>query len=329
MLFVDNQGITDPYINLAIEEHLMRNLETQEVILLFYINEPSVIIGRHQNPFEEINRDYVEEQGIHVVRRLSGGGAVYHDLGNLNFSFITTNTHKNFHNFRKFTQPVIRVIKQLGAPAELSGSSDIQVKGRKVSGNAQYATAKRLVTHGTLLFNSDLKQVAEALRVKPGKISSKSIKSVRSQVTNIQDYLDQPMNIQAFRERLLKGIFAGEQPIPRYVLKESDWESIHMLEFERYRTWEWNYGRSPDFNVQRTQRFTGTEISVQIDVQKGVIKGIRFSGEFYSPKDIAELESSLIGVRYYGAHLAEALESLKGGNYFPNLSKKALLKLLY
>jgi lipoate-protein ligase A len=329
MLFVDNQGISDPHINLAIEEHLMRNLETQEVILLFYINEPSVIIGRHQNPLEEINRDYVEKQGIHVVRRLSGGGAVYHDLGNLNFSFITTNTRKNFHNFRKFTQPVIRVIKQLGAPAELSGSSDIQVKGRKVSGNAQYATAKRLVTHGTLLFNSDLKKVAEALRVKPGKISSKSIKSVRSQVTNIQDYLDQPMNIQAFRRRLLKGIFGDEQSIPRYELKERDWQLIHELELERYRTWEWNYGRSPDFNVQRTLRFTGTEISVQIDVQKGLIKNIRFSGEFHSPKDIAELESSLIGVRYDDAHLAEALESLKGGDYFPNLSQKALMKLLY
>lgn len=329
MLFVDNQGITDPHINLAIEEHLMRNLETQEVILLFYINEPSIIIGRHQNTLEEVNRDYVKQQGIHVVRRLSGGGAVYHDLGNLNFSFITRNTHKNFHNFRKFTQPVIRVINELGAPAELSGSSDIRVEGRKVSGNAQYATAKRLVTHGTLLFNSDLEQVVEALRVKPGKISSKSIKSVRSQVTNIREYLDQPMNIQAFRERLLKGIFEGEQPIPRYVLKQTDWESIHKLEFERFRTWEWNYGRSPDFNVQRTQCFTGTEISIHIDVQKGVIKNIHFSGEFYSPKDISELESSLISVRYDGAHLAKALESLKGGDYFPNLSQEALLKLLY
>lgn len=329
MLFVDNQGITDPHINLAIEEHLMRNLETQEVILLFYINEPSVIIGRHQNPFEEINHDYVEEQGIYVVRRLSGGGAVYHDLGNLNFSFITSNTRKNFHNFRKFTQPVIRVINQLGAPVELSGSSDIQVKGRKVSGNAQYATAQRLVTHGTLLFNSDLKKVAQALRVKPGKISSKSIKSVRSQVTNIQDYLDQPMNIQTFRKRLLDGIFRDEPPFARYELKERDWQSIHKLELERYRTWEWNYGRTPDFNVQRTQRFTGTEISVHIDVQKGVIKHIHFLGEFYSPEDIVELESSLIGVRYDGAHLAKALESLKGGGYFPNLSQEALLKLLY
>jgi len=329
MLLVDNQGINDPHTNLAIEERLMRDLETQETLLMLYINEPSVIIGRHQNTLEEINRAYVQKQGIHVVRRLSGGGAVYHDLGNLNFSFITRNTRKNFHNFRKFTTPVIRLLNELGVPAKLHGSSDIMVEGRKVSGNAQYATAKRLVAHGTLLFNSDLRQVSEALRVEPGKISSRSIKSVRSRVTNIREYLQQPLDIQAFRKRLLQEIFSGEARIPRYVLTEADWAAVHELETERYRTWEWNYGRSPDFNVRKVRRFTLGEIEARIHVQKGIIQSIHFTGDFYSSQNIADLETRLVGVRYNAVRLGEALDALDVREFFPYLSQEELLRLIY
>lgn len=172
MWFVDNEKVTDPRVNLAIEEHLLRTFDTEEDILLFYINQPSIIIGRNQNTIEEINQEYVEKNGIIVVRRLSGGGAVYHDLGNLNFSFITQNQAENIHNFRKFTAPVIEVLRKMGVPAELSGRNDIVVDGRKISGNAQYIAGRRMVSHGTLLLNSDLEQVVEALNVKASKIES-------------------------------------------------------------------------------------------------------------------------------------------------------------
>ncbi|WP_040932137.1 lipoate--protein ligase family protein, partial [Paenibacillus larvae] len=170
MLFIDNQGITDPRINLAIEEYALKYLSTEQTYLLFYINEPSIIIGKNQNTIEEINMDYVKQQELHVVRRLSGGGAVYHDLGNLNFSFITKDDGNSFHNFLKFTEPVIEALRKLGVEAELSGRNDIQVGERKISGNAQFTTRGRMFSHGTLLFHSEMENVVSALKVKAGKI---------------------------------------------------------------------------------------------------------------------------------------------------------------
>lgn len=168
MLFIDNKGITDPRINLAIEEYALKNLDINETYLLFYINEPSIIIGKNQNTIEEINTKYVEENGIHIVRRLSGGGAVYHDLGNLNFSFITKDDGDSFHNFLKFTEPVTAALKNLGVNAELSGRNDIVVEGRKISGNAQFSTKGRMFSHGTLLFDSEIESVVSALKCKKG-----------------------------------------------------------------------------------------------------------------------------------------------------------------
>ena len=193
MIFVDNENRTDPRINLAIEEHLLRQVDLGEDILLFYINAPSIIIGRNQNTLAEINHRYVAQRGITVVRRVSGGGAVYHDLGNLNFSFITRFERGSFQNFRKFTEPAIRVLREMGVPAELSGRNDILVNGRKVSGTAQYRGRERMISHGTLLFDARLDEVSDALNVKMDKIVAKGIKSVRSRVANISESLPQRM----------------------------------------------------------------------------------------------------------------------------------------
>lgn len=175
MLFIDNKGITDPRINLAIEEYALKNLDINETYLLFYINEPSIIIGKNQNTIEEINTDYVESNGIHVVRRLSGGGAVYHDLGNLSYSFITKDDGNSFHNFRKFTEPVVQALKSMGVNAELSGRNDLLAEGRKISGNAQFSTRGRMFTHGTLLFDSEMDHIVSALKVKKTKSNPKGL----------------------------------------------------------------------------------------------------------------------------------------------------------
>ncbi len=325
MIFVDQGKIYDPSINLAIEEYLLRNVEPGEDILLFYINEHSIIIGRHQNTIEEINQPYVEAHDIHVVRRLSGGGAVYHDLGNLNFSFITQNTRDNVHNFRKFTEPVVRVLQEMGVPAEMSGRNDILADGRKISGNAQYITPRRMYNHGTLLFNSDLSHVQEALHVKESKIVSKGIKSVRSRVANISEFLGAPMTVEAFKQRLLTGIFQGVAEIPQYHLTEADWQGIHKLTEERYRSWDWNYGESPAFNVQKVNRFPFGEIDARIDVQRGAIRSIKFFGDFFSKIEPAELEQRLVGARYSQAGLQSALEGVDLSDYFQDLSTEEFI----
>ncbi|MBT9259920.1 MAG: lipoate--protein ligase, partial [Clostridiales bacterium] len=184
MIFVENGPIYDPRINLAIEEYILRHLDKEQTYLLFYINDPSIIIGRNQNTLEEIDDAYCREHGIHVVRRLSGGGAVYHDRGNLNFSFITKDDGQSFMNFRKFTEPVVEALRALGVPAELTGRNDIQVGDRKISGNAQFTTGGRMFSHGTLMLSVDLDRVSRALRPKAEKFQSKSTKSVRARVAN-------------------------------------------------------------------------------------------------------------------------------------------------
>ncbi|MED3623059.1 lipoate--protein ligase [Bacillus thermocopriae] len=329
MLFIDNKGITDPRINLAIEEYALKNLDINETYLLFYINEPSIIIGKNQNTIEEINTEYVEKNGIHVVRRLSGGGAVYHDLGNLNFSFITKDDGDSFHNFRKFTEPVIAALKKLGVNAELSGRNDIEVDGRKISGNAQFSTKGRMFSHGTLLFDSEIENVVSALKVKKDKIESKGIKSVRSRVANISEFLEEKISIEQFRSLLLKFIFDGQEQVQEYVLTEEDWEKIHQLSKERYQNWEWNYGKSPKFNLQHSQRFPAGSIDVRLDVNKGMIENCKIYGDFFGVGDVGEIEEKLIGIRYEKNEIEKALADLNTHHYFGNISKDEFISLLY
>lgn len=329
MIFVDNQKNNDPRINLAIEEYLLRHVDVGDDILLFYINAPSIIIGHNQNTLEEINQAYVSKNGVQVVRRLSGGGAVYHDLGNLNFSFITTYTSGDFRNFAKFTGPVIAALRQMGVPAELGGRNDILVEGRKISGNAQYHSGGRLVTHGTLLFDTNIEHLVAALNVKDTKISSKGIKSVRSRVANICEYLSDPMDILEFRQRILSSLFDHTPQIPQYVLGEADWLKVRDIAEQRYFTWEWNYGRSPDFNVQKIHRFDFGEIDARINVSRGDIQSIRFFGDFQPTDDVAELEARLTGVRYDLESLQAALQGCDVNRFFAGLSSADLAKFLF
>lgn len=330
MLFIDNKGITDPRMNLAIEEYALKYLDSSESYLLFYINEPSIIIGKNQNTIEEINTAYVEEQNIHVVRRLSGGGAVYHDKGNLNFSFITKDDGESFHNFKKFTEPVVQALGKLGVKAEMSGRNDIMTSdGRKISGNAQFSTRGRMFSHGTLLFDSEIDSVVSALKVKKDKIESKGIKSVRSRVANISEYLEEKITIEQFRELLLHNIFDGTELIPTYELKEDDWKKINEISQERYQNWDWNYGKSPKFNYQHSHRFPVGQIDVRLEVQKGSIHNCKIYGDFFGVGDVEEVEQALLGTRYEKEELEKALNEINVKKYFGNIEKADFINLLY
>ncbi|BCB02955.1 lipoate--protein ligase [Bacillus sp. KH172YL63] len=328
MLFIDNKGITDPRINLAIEEYALKNLDINESYLLFYINEPSIIIGKNQNTIEEINTEYVDSEGLHVVRRLSGGGAVYHDLGNLNFSFITKDDGESFHNFKKFTEPVVTALHKLGVKAELSGRNDIIAEGRKISGNAQFSTKGRMFSHGTLLFDSEMENVVSALRVKKDKIESKGIKSIRSRVANISEFLTKEMTIEEFRATLLDYIFDGND-VEEYVLSEEDWKNIHELSEERYGNWDWNYGKSPKFNLQHSHRFPIGSIDVRLEVNKGRIDSCKIFGDFFGVGNVEEVEEKLTGIRYERKDIAEALDGVDIQHYFGNVSKEEFVDLVY
>lgn len=329
MLFIDNKGIHDPQINLAIEEYALKNLDINETYLLFYINAPSIIIGKNQNTIEEISTQYVEDNGIKVVRRLSGGGAVYHDLGNLNFSFITKDDGESFHNYKKFTEPVIEALHKLGVNAQLSGRNDIEVEGRKISGNAQFSTRGRMFSHGTLMFDSEIDHVVSALKVKKDKIESKGIKSVRSRVANISEFLNEKITIEEFRQMLLRYIFNTDGDIPEYVLTDKDWENIHEISKERYQNWDWNYGKSPKFNYQHTHRFPVGSIDVRLEVQKGMIENCKIFGDFFGVGDVEDIEKRLIGTKYEKAELEQALDNVDIQHYFGKITKDDFINLIY
>lgn len=331
MKFIDNKGITDPYINLALEEYVLKNFGDEDTYLLFYVNEPSIIIGKNQNAIEEINTQYVEENNIKVVRRLSGGGAVFHDEGNLNFSFITKDDGESFHNFAKFTEPVVKALNEIGVPAELVGRNDILVEGRKISGNAQFATKGRMFSHGTLMFDSEIEHVVAALNVSKEKIESKGIKSIRSRVANISEYLQEEMTMQQFKELLLRSIFEVDdvKDVPRYELTEEDWEKVHEISRNRYQKWEWNYGKSPAYNVKVSHKFPSGLLDVRLDVKKGIIENCKIYGDFFGLGEVEDIERKLIGVKHDRKAVEDALKDVDVPYYLGKITKEEFINLIY
>lgn len=321
---------TDPHYNLALEEYVLKYLDPNEDFIMLWQDRPSIIIGRNQNTIEEINSEYVKANNIPVVRRLSGGGAVYHDSGNLNFTFIVRSDQDRVSNYKKFTKPVIDALNQLGVPAEFSGRNDITIEGKKFSGNAQYYYKDRLLHHGTLLYNSDLSQLQNALRVKEDKIASKGVKSVRSRVTNIAEYLQDPPPIEVFKDLLLDLMFKYQGQTPeKYVLTPEDQKKIQEIMEERYLTWEWNYGESPDFSIQKSRRFPGGMLDIRMNVQSGHISEIKFYGDFLSRRDTAELADKLLSLPYEENALRKALADFDLEDYLGAISLEELIQCLF
>ena len=325
MFFLESDR-TDPYYNLALEEHLFLGPYRDKEFFLLWQNDHTIVVGRFQNTAEEINQDFVDARGIHVVRRLSGGGAVYHAQGNLNFTFLVGQELTPEYNFHIFVEPVLRALQKLGVTAEFTGRNDLVIDGKKFSGNSQCARSGRLLHHGCILLDADPDTMQQALRVKEAKFESKSIKSVQSRVTTINAHAPQPISMPEFKEALKHEIMSQSEIVP-FSLTEEDRIAVETLADTKYRTWEWNYGSSPAYQIRREEKFPAGLVTIQMDVEHSVIRKIRIRGDFFGNGEISELEEALIGLPL-DDHLPEALSALQIDHYMHGISAVDLAGLL-
>lgn len=323
-----NMTTTDPSWNLAAEQYVFDCLPRDRMYFMLWQNDNAIIIGKYQNALAEIDPIVVQALGIRVVRRLSGGGAVYHDLGNLNFTFISDAVSGDELDFQHFCRPIVHTLQALGIPAGVNGRNDITIEGKKCSGNAQYLREGRVMHHGTILFQSNLSIMSQALQVDPQKIQGNGIRSVRSRVTNVADHLSQKMTLQAFRANLLDHIvheYAGEE----YVLTPDDLSHIQVICQTRYSTWDWNYGFSPSCTLHKSRRVKGCGlVEAYLMIQHGLISNITFCGDFFSSADPQTLAKRFIGCRPDYEGLLSALDGVDVSRYFMGLNNAKLLDIL-
>ncbi|WHF53080.1 lipoate--protein ligase [Chryseobacterium gotjawalense] len=324
MLLIDSPS-QNAYFNIASEEYLLHRFPTEDIFLL-YVNAPSIIVGKFQNTLAEINLDYVKEKEIKVVRRMSGGGTVYHDLGNLNFSFHTLLGQNDFGDFSFFTQPVLNMLNQLNVPAELKGRNDLLVEGKKFSGNAKLARHGKMIQHGTILLNSEMEVLGEALKVNPLKFIDKAIKSTRSRVTNLINYLPEDTTTDHLKNLLTEEIIKNNPGAERYELTAEDLQGIHQLMAEKYETWDWNFGFSPNYNFKKAIKVPAGFIEVHLDVVQGFIEKAKIFGDFFASKPIEELEEQLIGQKHEISALKELLTAVDLTGYFGKVTVEEVLE---
>ena len=313
---------TDPCFNLAFEEYVLKN-KTQDEWLILWQNANTVVVGLNQNTAGEINQAFVDKHGVTVVRRQTGGGAVYHDLGNLNYSFITELGDAAALSIDRFTKPVCRALAAMGVSAQTSGRNDITVNGQKISGVAQRIYKNRILHHGTLLFDSDPAMVAGALNADPAKFTSKSAKSVRSRIGNIRSFLPEDMELREFWDRLLGELSADG--LCRTSLTEGELAQISAAADEKYRSWEWTYGHSPEYSYKNKMRFAGGTLETELLVESGAIENARFIGDFMAVTDISPAAEALKGVRYRREDVKKALGGLDIRAMFGEISMENIL----
>ena len=319
----------DTAFNIALEEYCFKQLKDEDEIFLLWINEPSIIVGKYQNTIEEINTEYTREKGIHVIRRISGGGAVYHDLNNLNYTIISNRDKgQEGFNFKEFSKPIIETLAELGVKAEFTGRNDLEIDGQKFCGNAQAYIKDRVMHHGCLLFNVDFSALGNALKVSKDKIESKGVKSVRSRVTNILPHLKTPITVEEFGDKIMEYMKKQYPDMKEYVFSKEELDYI-AKRAEIKRSWEWNYGESPEFNITRGKRFKNGKIQIFATVESSRIKNIKFYGDFFGKnEDLSEIENLLKNVKYTVEDVKKKLESIDIGEYFSKFTVDEIVEVI-
>jgi lipoate-protein ligase A len=328
MLCFDNPS-TNPYFNLACEEYLLKNIDDE--VFMLWRNEPAIIVGKHQNTLAEINTEYVKDQGIKVVRRLTGGGAVFHDLGNLNFTFIKfiPMNGDQIIDFQKHTKPILDILLKLGINARFEGRNDLTIDGKKFSGNAEHVHKNKVLHHGTLLFSAKLPDLSAALKVDPLKFEDKAVKSVRSRVTNITEHLSQELSVEEFKDMIMKHIIELYPESKPFILSDSDKKEVELLAANKYSTWDWNFGHSPVYNLRKGHKAAGGFVEFDLFVEKGIIKDVKIFGDFFNKADIEDIESALKGIAHEESVIKEKLSHFDINEYFNNFTLDDLLKALF
>lgn len=328
MIYVLNDS-ENPFFNHAIEEFILKNKEEEAFIL--WRNRPSILIGRNQNTMTEIDEEYVKNEKIDVVRRLSGGGTVFNDLGNINYTFITKKNqdgNKLSDGFEKFALPVISALQSLGVNAVFTGRNDITIDGKKFSGNAQYHYRDKTLHHGTLLFSGNLEKLAKALKSKPLKLQDKGVKSIRSRVTNIADHLDKDMDVLEFKEYLKSYIMKYHNITQEYKLTENEYSDTLKIQKERFESWDWNYGKSPKYNFSKEARFNSGTIEILMRTEKDIIEEVRIYGDYFGEKPVETLERFLLKTEHNQKNILKKLQQINTDEFIKGISIEELSSVL-
>ncbi|HGI8583689.1 TPA: lipoate--protein ligase [Streptococcus agalactiae] len=318
----------DPAYNVALEAYALQKLTDIDEIFILWINEPAIIIGRHQNTIQEINKEFIDKNGIHVVRRLSGGGAVYHDLNNLNYTIISNNTQEAAFDFQTFSKPVIDTLAKLGVKAEFTGRNDLEINGQKFAGNAQAYYKGRMMHHGCLLFDVDMSVLGQALKVSKDKIESKGIKSVRARVTNIVDHLSDKITVQEFSDAILAQMKEEYPEMDEYVLSDAELSEIQAMRDNQFATWDWTYGKAPEYTIERGVRYPAGKITTYANVENSTIKSVKIFGDFFGVKPVDDIEKMLEGVRYDYKDVLAALKTVDTSQYFSRMTPEEITKAI-
>ncbi|HGD4678216.1 TPA: lipoate--protein ligase [Streptococcus agalactiae] len=318
----------DPAYNVALEAYAFQKLTDIDEIFILWINEPAIIIGRHQNTIQEINKEFIDKNGIHVVRRLSGGGAVYHDLNNLNYTIISNNTQEGAFDFQTFSKPVIDTLAKLGVKAEFTGRNDLEINGQKFAGNAQAYYKGRMMHHGCLLFDVDMSVLGQALKVSKDKIESKGIKSVRARVTNIVDHLSDKITVQEFSDAILAQMKEEYPEMDEYVLSDAELSEIQAMRDNQFATWDWTYGKAPEYTIERGVCYPAGKITTYANVENSTIKSVKIFGDFFGVKPVDDIEKMLEGVRYDYKDVLAALKTVDTSQYFSRMTPEEITKAI-